>query len=274
MPDRPTDRPTDRGRIIPSRLAALAGVLAVLAAGCGQIGGVHGTGGAAGIQPAAFVSPAPGVAGTGPAASGPTGDFGDTGGPTISGNSATLRSGSVTRIVTVTQIEPQVPQLQVPVSINAINTDNPLKACPVQNTFSVGDGFGAPRYAGGYHPHAGNDILAPEYSPIVAPFDGVAVSDPNTLGGNAVIVKGVDGYVYNAHLVAYGKLGPVRTGDVIGYVGNTGDAQGGPFHDHFEWHPYHPSIQWVSPYGYSVIDDGTPPAVDPFPYLEKACPHN
>ena len=124
----------------------------------------------------------------------------------------------------------------------------------------------------GYHPHAGNDILAPEYSPIVAPFDGVAQADPNTLGGNAVTVRGAQGYVYNAHLVSYGKLGPVRTGDVIGYVGNSGDAAGGPYHDHFEWHPYQPpALLWRSPYGYTSIDDGTPAAVDPFPYLEAAC---
>ena len=41
--------------------------------------------------------------------------------------------------------------------------------------------------------------------------------------------------MYNAHLSAYGQLGPVEAGDVIGYVGATGDA--GANHDHFEWHP-------------------------------------
>jgi murein DD-endopeptidase MepM/ murein hydrolase activator NlpD len=155
-----------------------------------------------------------------------------------------------------------------------MSAQGPFKACPVQDQFSVSDGFGAPRYAGGYHPHAGNDIIAQQYAPIVAPFDGVAEATPNTLGGNAVIVRGDHGYVYNAHLVAYGNLGPVHAGDVIGYVGNTGDAQGGPYHDHFEWHPYRsPSVLWRSPYGYTTVDSGTAPAVDPFPYLEQACPH-
>jgi murein DD-endopeptidase MepM/ murein hydrolase activator NlpD len=65
---------------------------------------------------------------------------------------------------------------------------------------------------------------------------------PNRLGGLAVDVYGADGHVYNAHLSAYGKLGDVKTGDVIGYVGSTG----GP-HDYFEWHP------------------GNGPAVDPTP---------
>ena len=32
-------------------------------------------------------------------------------------------------------------------------------------------------------------------------------------------MRGADGYVYNAHLSAYGKLGEVKAGDVIGYVG-------------------------------------------------------
>ena len=56
-------------------------------------------------------------------------------------------------------------------------------------------------------------------TPIVAPFDGAASASPSVLGGNAVTVRGSHGFVSNAHLVAYGKLGPVGTGDVVGYVG-------------------------------------------------------
>ena len=85
----------------------------------------------------------------------------------------------------------------------------------------------------------------------MAPFDGIAEAGHNWLGGNAVYVRGENGYVYNAHLSAYGKLGEVKAGDVIGYVGSTGDA-GGP-HDHFEWHP------------------GNGSAVDPYPYLMAVC---
>jgi murein DD-endopeptidase MepM/ murein hydrolase activator NlpD len=144
----------------------------------------------------------------------------------------------------------------------------PLFVCPVDNPHAYGDSFGAPRYAGGYHPHAGNDILAPEGTPIRAPFDGTAQADANGLGGNAVIVYGAGGYVYNAHLSAYGTLGQVTTGTVIGYVGNTGDAQGGPFHDHFEWHPnVLPANPYRSAYGYTVIGS----AIDPYPYLNEVC---
>ena len=129
-----------------------------------------------------------------------------------------------------------------------------LRRCPVDGPHDVMNNFGVwiqKRPGVPAHVHQGNDIMASTGTPIVAPFDGTAVAVPNDLGGNAVDVYGADGYVYNAHLSAYGKLGDVKTGDVIGYVGSTGDA-GGP-HDHFEWHP------------------GNGAAVDPYPYLMAVC---
>jgi murein DD-endopeptidase MepM/ murein hydrolase activator NlpD len=128
-----------------------------------------------------------------------------------------------------------------------------LHACPVRGTHSVTDNFGVvvriPHVP--VHIHQGNDIIAPMWTPIVAPFAGRAVAAPNDMGGLAVKVYGDQGYVYNAHLVAYGQLGSVGAGTVIGYVGATGDASGP--HDHFEWHP----------------NDG--PAVDPYPFLNAVC---
>lgn len=141
-----------------------------------------------------------------------------------------------------------------------------LKVCPVGQPHAVYDGFGAPRFAGGYHPHAGNDILAPQGTPIYATFDGYAQAGYNGLGGNAVNVYGDLGYTYNAHLMQPGFTGNVSTGDVIGYVGATGDTS--TPHDHFEWHPNVIPANWpVSPYGYSVIGD----AVNPFPLLSQVC---
>ncbi len=145
-----------------------------------------------------------------------------------------------------------------------------FQVCPVDQPRAVYDGFGAPRFAGGYHPHAGNDIIAPMGIAIRAPFPGTAHSSWNALGGNAVYVYGANGYVYNAHLSAFSPLsnGSVQAGDIIGYVGNTGDAQGGVTHDHFEWHPNVIPSDWpASAYGYSVI--GT--AVNPFPLLAQVC---
>jgi murein DD-endopeptidase MepM/ murein hydrolase activator NlpD len=145
-----------------------------------------------------------------------------------------------------------------------------LKVCPVDQPRNFGDGFGAPRYAGGFHLHAGVDILANYDTAIRAPFDGVAHTSYNTLGGQAVYVDGAQGYVYNAHLKRYSALsnGPVQAGDIIGYVGDTGDAVGTP-HDHFEFHPNFPvPSNWpTSYYGYRVI--GT--AVNPYPLLVAVC---
>jgi len=142
----------------------------------------------------------------------------------------------------------------------------PFWICPVQGKYSYSDGYGAPRYAGGYHPHAGVDIFADQGTPIVAPFDGYVERVPNTLGGNAVKVHGAQGYVYMAHLVAYGITDrDVKKGTVVGFVGNTGDAQGTAYHDHFEWHPN--SIA-----SYDRVIAGTNDAVDPFPYLQVVCP--
>jgi peptidoglycan hydrolase CwlO-like protein len=153
-------------------------------------------------------------------------------------------------------------------SSGGTSNDHPFANCPVDQPHAYGDSFGAPRYAGGYHPHAGNDIMAPEGTPIRATFDGSAAADPNGLGGNAVIVTGSEGWTYNAHMVSYGTLGSVSAGTIIGYVGNTGDAAGGPTHDHFEWHPnVIPANPYRSVYGYTVINGG----IDPYPYLNQVC---
>jgi peptidoglycan hydrolase CwlO-like protein len=128
--------------------------------------------------------------------------------------------------------------------------DGPFYTCPVGNPHAVGDDFGAPRTG---HTHQGNDIFAPEGTPIYAPFAGTASDSSNPIGGLAVKVYGSGGYVYNAHLSRMGQLGSVQVGDVIGYVGNTGNAAGTAPHDHFEWHP------------------GGGSAIDPHPALMEVC---
>jgi murein DD-endopeptidase MepM/ murein hydrolase activator NlpD len=143
-----------------------------------------------------------------------------------------------------------------------------LQACPVGQPRGFGDGFGAPRYVGGYHPHAGVDIVAPEGTPIYAAFDGYARDATNLYGGKSVIVEGAYGYVYNAHMVQIGKLGAVAAGDIIGYVGSDGLAGGTTPHNHFEFHPDVIPAGWrESYYGYSVIGS----AINPYPLLVSAC---
>src|SRR5262245_42252425 len=137
----------------------------------------------------------------------------------------------------------------------------PFAVCPLGGPHAIADDFGImvhhPPNQGGDHIHQGNDIYAAMGTPILAPFDGTAVDARNHIGGLAVKVYGDFGYVYNAHLSAYGKLGPVQTGDVIGYVGMTGNA-GGP-HDHFEWHPGNGAA--VDPHGFLLLvcDSGALP---------------
>ena len=144
-----------------------------------------------------------------------------------------------------------------------------LDACPVDQPRAFGDGFGAPRYAGGYHLHKGVDLVAPAGTAIRAAFDGYSYTSSNTLGGSVVFVVGQYGKVYNAHLSSYSSSsnGRVSAGEVIGYVGDTGDAAGLP-HDHFEFHPNSMPGSWpVSYYGYSVIED----AINPYPLLVQVC---
>ncbi|MFN2504088.1 MAG: murein hydrolase activator EnvC [Acidimicrobiales bacterium] len=108
--------------------------------------------------------------------------------------------------------------------------------CPVQGPHAFSDDYGAPR--GGGFSHQGNDILAPRGTPVVANVDGVVVQRRNTLGGLSYFLNGDDGdSYYGAHLDSYGASGRVTAGTVIGTVGTTGDAAGGPPHLHFEIHP-------------------------------------
>jgi murein DD-endopeptidase MepM/ murein hydrolase activator NlpD len=128
-----------------------------------------------------------------------------------------------------------------------------FRACPVPEYSTIYDNFGVivrlPHVP--VHVHQGDDVMAPAGSPILAPFDGYASTGRSKLGGLEVRVFGADGYIYNAHLSALGTLGYVSAGDVVGYVGTTGDATGP--HDHVEWHP------------------GDGGAVDPNALLTAAC---
>ena len=98
--------------------------------------------------------------------------------------------------------------------------------------------------------------------------DGVAVDATNTIGGLSVKVLGATGETYNAHMSKIGELGPVHTGDVIGYVGDSGNAAGTPPHDHFEYRPETLPEQWPeSAYGYSIVSE----SINPYPRLTAVC---
>lgn len=112
-----------------------------------------------------------------------------------------------------------------------------LEVCPVDRPRRYIDDFGHARWGGGFHRHQGIDIMAPRGTPIRAPFDGTTEKSTSWAGGLGVYLHGKHGFVFNAHLDRFGKMGRVKVGDVIGYVGNSGNARGGSPHNHFEWHP-------------------------------------
>jgi hypothetical protein len=146
-------------------------------------------------------------------------------------------------------------------------TRAPFDLCPVQGSVHYRDDFGEVRTVGGYHPHWGNDVIAPTGRAIRAPFDGLAVAHSDDwFAGHYVTVTGAKGYVRNGHMSRFARLGFVKAGTVIGYVGSTGDARGP--HDHFEWHPWvTPAPLHRAPAGFTRIMDG----VDPYPFLNRAC---
>jgi len=114
---------------------------------------------------------------------------------------------------------------------------------PVYGPSSFVDTFGAGRsdVSGGWH--HGDDIFAPLGAPVLGVASGTVFSVGwNKIGGNRLWVRDGQGNLfYYAHLSAFTPLAingnKVNAGDVLGFVGNTGDAQGTPTHLHFEIHP-------------------------------------
>jgi murein DD-endopeptidase MepM/ murein hydrolase activator NlpD len=114
---------------------------------------------------------------------------------------------------------------------------------PVYGQSSFVDTFGAPRgtIASGWH--HGQDIFAPLGAPILAVADGTVFSVGwNRVGGWRLWLRDHEGNeFYYAHLSAYSPAAvngtDVKAGTVLGFMGNTGDAEGTPYHLHFEVHP-------------------------------------
>ncbi|HXG76725.1 MAG TPA: M23 family metallopeptidase [Gaiellaceae bacterium] len=114
---------------------------------------------------------------------------------------------------------------------------------PVAGAASYGDSFGAPRpnVPGGWH--HGEDLFAPMGTPVLAVADGTVHTVGFTkIGGYRLWLRDASGnQFYYAHLSAYSPLAvegrSVEAGDVLGFVGDTGDADGGAPHLHFEIHP-------------------------------------
>jgi hypothetical protein len=148
----------------------------------------------------------------------------------------------------------------------------PTLVFPVAGAVTYVDDFGQPRPGG---VHQGNDLMAPKKTPVVAVEAGkVKFWTTSAAAGCMLYLYGDSGTTYlYIHLnndltmrndnrgkcvagVAYASGlkngGKVQAGQMIGYVGDSGDANGIASHLHFEVHP----------------NDGA--AVSPFPYLQSA----
>jgi murein DD-endopeptidase MepM/ murein hydrolase activator NlpD len=124
----------------------------------------------------------------------------------------------------------------------------PLARCPVPGATFMND-WGFPRADTGFH--QGNDLMAKRGTSIVAPVSGTVTQGVGTIGGNFFRLVGADGTsYYGAHLNSFGKTGKVKAGDVLGTVGNTGDAAGGATHLHFEIHPVGAAA--INPYSFLI----------------------
>ena len=126
-------------------------------------------------------------------------------------------------------------------------------AFPVYGEHTFSDEWGAPRP--GNTRHEGNDIFAKAGTPVVAVKDGrLRKVGTAPVPGNRLWLdtKNGDQFFY-AHLAAFSRDARsgarVKAGQVLGFVGSTGDAEKTPPHVHFEIHP------------------GGGKAVNPYPFL-------
>lgn len=117
--------------------------------------------------------------------------------------------------------------------------------------------FGVAR-DGGARSHEGLDIMAPEGREVLAITSGkIDTKKWNNLGGNTIWLAGDDGMIYYyAHLQSYrdglNEGMRVRAGEVIGYVGKTGNAS--TPHLHFEVHQTKKSPA-IDPFNVLAVDN-------------------
>jgi murein DD-endopeptidase MepM/ murein hydrolase activator NlpD len=125
--------------------------------------------------------------------------------------------------------------------------------CPVAGSRAFTNDWGMARSGG--RRHQGTDILSPRGTPVVASVGGTVRGHSSSLGGVSYYLEGDDGATYfGTHLDSLsGARGRVEQGTVLGYVGNSGNARGGPTHLHFEIHP----------------GGGSP--TNPYPTLSRSC---
>ena len=149
------------------------------------------------------------------------------------------------------------PPPTTPPPTNPPTVDASGRTCPVDGPTGFSDSWGAPRSGG--RRHQGVDMMSPRGTPLVAIEAGYVQRMGNYgLGGVTVWLKGNSGdEYYYAHLDGWAsglRTGQrMSVGELLGYVGNTGNARYTAPHLHFEHHP------------------GGGSAVNPYPLVKALC---
>lgn len=107
--------------------------------------------------------------------------------------------------------------------------------CPVEGARFFND-WGFPRSGG--RTHTGNDLFAARGAPVVAPVSGLVEQITGSVGGYQFVLRGDDANTYlGSHMDGFAADGQVEAGTIIGYVGDSGNAEGTDPHLHFQIHP-------------------------------------
>ncbi len=145
----------------------------------------------------------------------------------------------------------------------------PVLAMPIAGIArsALVDSWGDPR-DNGLRAHHGTDIMAPQMTPVRAAAPGtIEKLFVSAAGGTTLYLRTAprDWTLYYAHLAGYApglhEGQAVRTGDMLGFVGDTGNAGAGNYHLHFGLTRTTPDQHW-----YQGED------VDPWPYLARERP--
>ncbi|MCB2224194.1 MAG: peptidoglycan DD-metalloendopeptidase family protein [Actinobacteria bacterium] len=148
---------------------------------------------------------------------------------TVGGGTTTTTEGGATTTTGAGTTTTQAATTTLPPTTTTTLPPNPgTRVCPVDGAVTFRDSWGEPRPGG--RTHTGTDMMAALGTPLVAIEDGyIWYMSWHYAGGNGLYIQGDTGdRWYYAHLDAYApglSIGMrVSAGQLVGYVGETGNA--------------------------------------------------